>query len=286
MKFKNFSLKSENEFSEIKSTENSDIAKLVALLLTDGSVSIASRTCRIVFAGNCDELHHEFKRLMQQVFGIHNFYIRTDSKGVKITVCSSVNAGKTLREICNTFRTKACKTFPICGKFRNRPNACLKCKAAIINGIQFPTVNINILKKLSKDDLYNVLKLMFSADGGVVLGVKWHKTLNKWEFTRRIVLKCSNPNLRKKLKKLLHKINIDAKEWDSSLAIDKKSDIKRFSENIKFIDSIEVSPKSIYWTGFKKNDVLIKLLKTYNYKKSFWDKFSNKEDIINYLHTA
>jgi len=62
--------------------------------------------------------------------------------------------------------------------------------------------------------------------------------------------------------------------------------IKKFAKDIGFVDNIKASRKSIYWYGTDKNIVLKKLLKTYNYNKSFWDKFRKKEDIIKFLHTA
>lgn len=266
--------------------KNINLSKLLGLLLTDGSVKHESRTYRIVYAGSSEELHKEFKKLVQKLFQIETFYERRDTKGIKITTYSSVNAGKFLVKTCNTFRTKACETFPVCGKFRNRNMACINCKPKTIGGIQYPSVNTKILENLSKGKLLEVFKLMFSADGGVVLGVKWHKKLKRWEFTRRIVLKCSHPELRKKYRKLLQKTDIETKEWDSSIAIDTKHDIEKFSKTIGFVDGVEASRKSLYWYGFEKNSVLEKLLKTYNFDQKFWKGFTRKEDIINFLRAA
>ncbi len=262
-----------------------DISKLITLLLTDGCLKRGTRTWRLVYAGNSKKLHETFRKLVKDIFDIENFYERKDSKGVTITEFSSVTAGNELIRLCNSFRTKACKTSKICGKFNGNQGACYRCKPIKINGIEYPNVEYDkIFNSLSKNILKETLKLAFSSDGGVVLGVKWHKRFNKWEFTRRVILKCSHPALRKSYVNTLANLKIKAKEWDSSIVIDTKCDIIKFADGIGFLKGVKVSSKSLYWEGIEKNEVLKILLKTFEINPSFWKKFNNKKDLIMFLH--
>ena len=271
MKFKNFN--------------KGEISKLISLLLTDGCLKRGTRTWKLVYAGKSEELHNTFRNLMKNIFGIENFYERIDSKGVKITEYSSVNAGNELIKMCNSFRTKACKSSKICSKLQGKKGACYKCKPIEINGIEYPKIEYDkIFNDLQKNTLKESLKLAFSSDGGVVLGVKWHKRFNKWEFTRRVILKCTHPTLRKSYVNTLAKFEIRAKEWDSSVVIDTKRDIFNFASEIGFLEGVKVSSKSLYWEGYEKNHVLRVLLKTFKINPEFWKRFDNKNDFIMFLH--
>ncbi len=247
---------------KIKNFNKKDLAKLVGLLLTDGSVRYASRTYRIVYAGKSEELHKIFRNLMQSIFDLQNFYERIDNKGVRISEYSSKEAGDFLVNLCNTLRTKSFKTYPV----------------------TYPTINLDIFNQLTSDELKEVFRLMFSADGGVVLGAKWHKRFNKWELTRRVILKCSHPNLRKFYRDLLrNKLAINTKEWDASIAIDTKRDLYKFAKEIRFVDKIKASGKSIYWEGYEKNKVLDILLKTYQADPNIWKSFKHQSDVLHFI---
>ncbi len=247
---------------KLKNFNKQDLANLIGLLLTDGSVRFGSRTYRIIYAGKSEELHKIFRNLMKRLFGLKNFYERIDNKGVKITQYSSKETGEILVNLCNTLKTKSLQTYPI----------------------TYPKIKLDIFKELTRNELKEVFKLMFSADGGVVLGVKWHKRFNKWELTRRVILKCSHPGLRKFYRNLLkQKLDINTKEWDSSIAIDTKNDLYKFAKEIRFVNNLKVSDKSLYWKGYEKNKVLDVLLKTYQVKPDIWKSFKNQIDVLNFI---
>ena len=249
---------------KLKNFSKQSLAKLIGLLLTDGCVRFESRTYRIVYAGKSEELHKIFRFLIHELFHLDKFYERTDNKGVKITVYSSKKTGEYLVNLCNTFITKYDSS-----------------------ARKHPKINLNVFEKLNNNEMKEVFRLMYSADGGVVLGVKWHKLLNKWEFTRRVILKCSHPDLRKKYRELLRKkIEIRTKEWDSSIVIDTKKDIIKFHDDIGFVNKVRASEKSLYWNGVEKNEILRKLIFTYDYDKEFWEKYKKKQEILKFLRAA
>jgi hypothetical protein len=266
-------------------SDKGELPKIISLLLTDGCLTRGTRTWRLVYAGKSQELHNIFRQTVKDVFGFEAFREEKDSKGITITIFSSVKAGNELIKLCNSFRTKACKTSKICSIFNGKQGACYKCEPVKINGIDYPKIEFDrVFGNLPKDVLIESFKLAFSSDGGVVLGAKWHKRFNRWEFTRRVILKCSHPALRKSYVNTLAKLDIKAKEWDSSVVIDTKQDIINFANEIGFIDGVEVSQKSLYWEGFEKNHVLKILLKTFEINPSFWKEFHDKKDLIMFLH--
>jgi len=227
--------------------------------LTDGNVRFGSRTYRIVYAGKSDELHQIFRKLMNNIFGLENFYEYTDKKGVKTTTYSSKIIGEYLINTCGTFKKAQSRTNPK----------------------DYPKINLKIFYEITTQELKEVFRLMFSADGGVVMGVKWHKRYNKWELTRRIILKCSHPGMRKVYRYLLkERLEINTKEWDSSIAIDTKDDLFRFAKEISFVKNVKVSKKSLYWQGYNKNNILSILIKTYKIKPERLKSFKMQNDVI------
>lgn len=139
------------------------------------------------------------------------------------------------------------------------------------------------MQELTTDEIKEFLSLVFSADGGVVLGIKWHKRFMRWEIARRVILSCKHPELLMAYKGLVNKIGIDSKLISGKVVIDTKENIKKFQINIGFIDGVKAAGKSKYWKGFDKNVVLDISIQSYYYNNTFL-RVKTKEEIIDSLH--
>jgi len=206
-------------------------------------------------------LHRIFKEKVNKLFGINRFSERVDNLNVKITSFKNKRVAEFLHQLTPTFRTKP-----------------------FSNG-EFPKVTIPaFFKQLSREELAEVLRAMFSADGAVVLGVKFHKTKRRWVFTRRISLASAHPVLREQIAELLReKFEMNPKIWKNEIVFDEKEDIIKFHKEIRFVDGVKISRKSKNWTGFEKNEILEFLIKTFELKKKDLEKFKSREEIIAFL---
>jgi len=122
---------------------------------------------------------------------------------------------------------------------------------------------------------------MFSADGAVILGIRWHKFKKKWCFVRRVEFSSKNEYLKREIKHLLEKkFNIKANCWKRGVVIEKKDEILKFQKEIRFVPGVKISKKSKRWEGFTKNQILDLVCKILKNKKSY---FSTRIEIENYL---
>jgi len=244
------------QISSLKPDRNLGI--LVGLLLTDGYVN--PKEGKIVFTNKSEELHKLFRETVSKVFGKVNFLENFNKNGVKNTTVNKKSIVKRLLEFTPTFRTRKFKN----GKF---PNA------------QIP----RFFNSLSSDDLSKVLQAMFSADGSVILRVRWNKFKKKWEILREIRLASEHPTLKNQIKKLLKKLGFkNPRIRKDCIAICNKHDLIKFAKEIRFVDGVKVT-KNKLWSGRNKNEVLDLLVKSFNIRQVELDCFDSKEKIINFL---
>lgn len=240
-----------------------DLGILIGLLITDGCVTWSGGSWRITFTGKSKELHKIFKEKVNKLFGINKFTEIIDKLGVLSTSFRNKKIAEFLHKEIPTFRTKP-----------------------FGNGELPPTRLPTFFKELSSKELAEILKVMFSADGSAVLGVKWHKTKARWVFTRRISFASVHPTIREQVAELLReKFGMNPKIWKKEIVLDEKNDIFRFQKEIGFVDGVKISRKSKNWIGFEKNKILELIVKTFQLRKKDLEKFSNKEEIINFLKT-
>jgi hypothetical protein len=243
----------------IQSNSSVDLGILVGLLLTDGWITRNKNT--IGFSGKSEELHKIFKEKMNKIFGIKKFRKVVDKFGIVSTIVDNKEIKSELTKIIPIFRRKQFKD----GKFPN-------CRIP------------EFFFKLRKHELTEIMKVMFSADGCVSIGVWWNPKEKAWKLKRRIQISSSHPIIRKQLAKLLkEKFNINAKIRWNGVVIENKSDIKKFWKEIRFVDGVKISGKSKNWKGFEKNQILDLAVKTLNLKKQDLKKFKSKEEVINFL---
>jgi hypothetical protein len=84
---------------------------------------------------------------------------------------------------------------------------------------------------------------------------------------------------------LREKFGMNPKIWKKEIVLDEKNDIFRFQKEIGFVDGVKISRKSKNWIGFEKNKILELIVKTFQLRKKDLEKFSNKEEIVNFLKT-
>jgi len=248
---------------EIQQLEPSvDLGMLVGLLLTDGSVSKRKTTWTIELTGKSEGLHEIFKEKVRKLFG-KELVESKDKRDMQLTKTkfSSVKIAKLLFEFTPTFRTRQFED----GSF---PNS------------KIP----DFIFKLLSHEISEILRVMFSADGGISMWVSWHKKKQVWEIRKRVFLACKHPSIRKQIVALLKQVGIEAKDRKSGeVVIWKKSEIKKFRSLIRFVSRVKVTKDSKHWTGFEKTQILDIAIKTFDLKKRDLQKFKTKEEVINFV---
>ncbi len=249
----------EQEIHEIK--PSADLGILVGLLLTDGCVSFGSRSWRITFSGKSEELLELFKQKMKSLFGIQKFSEWTDEFGVKSLQVRQKQVASQLLTLVPTFRTKPFKdgTFPL---------------------VKLP----EFFSTLQISELAEIIQAMFSADGSIVLGVKWRKDKRMWVFTRRVCLTSVTPSLKEQVAQILEeKFGMKPQIWKHDVVLERKLDIIKFKQLIGFVEGVQISKKSKIWEGFDKTQILDLAIKTFDLKKRDLQGFESREEIISFL---
>jgi hypothetical protein len=124
---------------------------------------------------------------------------------------------------------------------------------------------------------------MFSADGSVCFGVKWHKSKNMWQFTRRVKFSSKHPVIKQQIAELLKRFELNPKTWEKEVVLERRNDLIKFKKEIGFIPGVKVTKNSKNWEGFEKNQILNLLIKSFKLKKKDLQQFKTKEEVINFL---
>lgn len=236
-----------------------DMGMLVGLLLTDGCVSSGRF---LIFHNKSEAMHKLFQQYVSKVFGKIHFTERIEINGTKRTQVSNKNIVKQLQEFCEI------------ETFRRKP----------FESGEFPNVNLPaFIKKLPHKNLLKIFRVIFSADGSMSVSVRWHKTNKSWEIRRRIELTCKHPVLRNEYFELLKTIGFSPRISSDNITLEKKGDILKFAQEIRFVGGVKSGGDSKNWEGFEKNQVLDIAVKTLNLGKKDLEKFNTKEETMGFL---
>lgn len=245
-----------------KNVNKLDLAILVGMLLTDGSVNISGSHKNIAFTNRSEILHKIFKEKMRSLFGRLEFQEWKDKRwrNVKTTFLRSPEIYEWLHKLTPSYRTKP----ELDGKFP-------------------PSRMPNFILRLKPKEITKLLQVMFSTDGCVCLGASWSKTDEMWQIRRLIKFSCLHPKVKEQVSELLRKLGISHKTDKDGIVIWKENDIRKFHESVEFVDGIEVTRNSKVWEGFEKNQVLETLIKTFSLKKKDLQSFKSKDEVIGFL---
>jgi len=232
----------------------------ITLLLTDGGISrISKNSLEIFLTTNSKELQEIFIKNLTENFGKIKFTIVPNGTVTKIRVCNK-KIGEILLGLSNSFRTRACNTFPVCPKLKGEMKKlpCKKCKP--ING--FPPTKIpEVIMDGNQLQKRLALKIAMSADGGVEFHLVKQNGKIRWQ--RRLFLRCHNPNLKQQWKKLFEDCGFTITETDNEIRISGKEQLEKFKNEIGFVKGVKVV-KSKFWNGLTKNELLEKAIKSFS----------------------
>jgi hypothetical protein len=208
---------------------NKNLAAIIALLLTDGTVNFQKHNKAEIAIDNTSEiLHKEFARLMKNEFGF-----KTKRNGIKSRIYS-IELAKKLVQYTGTYRTK---------QFQDGTYPQAKIPEEIKTG--------------SHEIIATFLKYAFTCDGSAGLSVQ--KAKNRWFFQKRIQLACKHPKLLEDFQELLTILGIHTRvsKYQGKLLIDNRKGIETFCNKIGFLDDVKISGKGhSVWKGLNKNDIL------------------------------
>lgn len=255
---------SQNEETPNVLKPSKDLGILVGLLLTDGNLSKHGTSYQIEFTNKSQELHKLFKQTIRNLFNINKFSEFFDSrfKDIKRTILRNKKICENLIENFGTFRTKQ-----------------------FDNGL-FPESRIpDFIFKLPENELREILRVMFSADGAVSIWVVRNKRKSVWEIKKLIKISCKHPLIRNQLFQLLKKLKFSPtlRTSNDEVVLFKKEDIKKFQKEIGFVQGVKITRDSRHWEGFEKNSILNLAIKTFGIKNKQLNKFNKKEEIISFL---
>lgn len=239
-----------------------DLGVLIGMLLTDGSVNISGGHKNIAFTNKSEVLHQLFKEKMRKIFGISKFQEWKDKRwnNIKTTFLRSSEISERLHQDVPSFRTKP-----------------------LLDGTFSQAKIPEFVFKLSDQEIGEILKVMFSADGCICLGVTWNKTDKMWQIRRLVKFACLHPTIKEQVGLLLKKVGLEHKVEKEGIAIWKKQDVIKFKEKISFVNDVKVTGNSKNWEGFEKNQILNLAIKTFDLKKKDLEKFKTKNGVIDFL---
>ncbi len=115
----------------------------------------------------------------------------------------------------------------------------------------------------NKRDKAIFLRIYISCDGCPSIFPR----KNSWSAVERIVaIVCHHPILKQRLSKLLNDLKIPHTVKENSLEMRSRESITKFKKDIGFVDGVEMTGNSKYWEGLTKNEVLNKIIKSYDIK--------------------
>jgi intein/homing endonuclease len=225
------------------------IHNVIAYLLTDGGIDANGR---IYFSNTSNVLIDDFKNQVEESFGTQKFSF-TKAGRTQIIRFSNNKVKKQVLKLSPSFRTRSCKTHPICPGLKGETKVCPCCDGTKCYE-EFPPTRIpdeimnssNLVKK-------EFLTRIFSADGGPVLTKRNRR--NYIEIRRMIILSSSHPTLKQQYKDLLLGFGIIPRDNGTQLQIERREDIEKFKNEINFLPGVVVT-KGKRWLGLEKRKVL------------------------------
>lgn len=241
---------------------NRDLCRLVALLISDGGISpYGKASWEIYFRNRSDSLNHLFRNTIHSLYGKPP-RPQSRSDGTVQQRLRSKPIGNSLLHLTNTYRTLPCLTHPICGKYRNQRKPCLKCRQKEFADVFYPVVSfpteIENDASLSKE----FLRIVFSCDGGASL-YKARRGSQSW-FIRKLFVDSTNPSVRSYYQMLLEKLGFQIQTYGSQIRIQKYEMFRKYCDEIGFVDGVKIGRDSKYWESTTKNELLEKIMLTYD----------------------
>lgn len=202
---------------------NENIANLLGLLLSDGSVYYdkSKRTYCIQFTNKSQSLRELFKSRMRECFHVTRFYETICKNAVSIRVFSK-SVAELLFKYSPTFRTLPCMSFPACNGFSCFP----RCRPLLSAGKQYPPCRIH--PSVLSNTLFAraFIRGFVSGDGNVYV--------NRKDGIYIIEITCYHPFLRRQIIDCINFLGIQTRHNTRSVFV---SGIVPFS---KFMDEIGV----------------------------------------------
>lgn len=248
---------------------NVDLGMIIGLLLTDGWIRKNKTSWEIGFTNKSEELHTLFEEKMKMIFPNVHFTRRLkNNKEVKDTTINSKQIGNLLHNFLPSFRKK------------------------VFDNGTFPNSKIpDFFFQLSKEELKEILKTMFSADGCIMLSMGWRKKSIKWrkeegwEIKTEVTLGCKHPVIKEQILELLKNLGFAPRKDNDKVILGKEKDIIKFKNEIGFVRGVKISRKSKNWEGFEKNQILNLAIKSFELKKKDLQQFKTKEEVVDFLKT-
>ncbi len=236
--------------------------KLVSLCLSDGGIGYSSETSYIHFTNTSDVLLDLFKKEIRK-FTSSKIHEQKKPRGITLRVFDK-NLIDELIKISPSFRTKSCNHFPICPYLKtDKINLRLKHPHVKSDGFVWSEIKIPENLFRNKKDKSEFLKIYISCDGYPSIFPR----KDSWSAVERIVaIVCHHPILKKRLSELLNDLGVKHTIKENSLEMRSRKSITKFKKEIGFVDGVKMTGNSDYWEGVQKNEILTKILKSYEVK--------------------
>lgn len=236
--------------------------KLVSLCLSDGGIGYSSETSYIHFTNKSSVLLDLFKKEIQK-FSSSKIHEQKKPRGITLRVFDK-NLVDELMKISPSFRTKSCDHFPVCPYLKNgKINLRHNHPHVRLNGLIWSEIKIPENLFLNKKGKSEFLKIYISCDGYPSIFPR----KDSWSAVERIVaIVCHHPLLKQRLNQLLDDLKVPHTVKENSLEMRSKEAIEKFQKEIGFVDGVKMTGNSDYWEGTTKNEVLRKILKSYDVK--------------------
>lgn len=222
------------------------LTNLVAILFTDGCVSRKGvNSWRIYFSNKSKVLIDLFESCMMNAFALDASRVRVDrtKEGLLKAVVDSKEIGGYLFERFGTFRT-------------------LDIQDGIPTKASLPVAEI-----LQSGGVKTFLRVAFSCDGGVSCYCAYRSGKRggtRW-LSRTIFLSCTHKRLRSQYRILLKSLGINGREVpkDGKIKIETEKDIRKFHQEVGFVQGVQVTDHSKFWSGYDKQYVLEQMVDSY-----------------------
>lgn len=229
-----------------------DLAKFIALMVTEGAFD----KYRIRIKNTSYALIEEFKNLVQRNFQIDNFHEFIENENnpnwKKVYACEiySLELAEFLRKYIDK------------------------------SDYQKATLPKEFFD-LSAENIGEVLRVAFSADGSVTLRPFKHAKSGRWNIVKQVEFTCFSSSLKKQWSRLIESLGIKCRVYANLITISRKENIVKFKKKVGFMDGISIQ-KDTYWADHTRQEVLNALIKSYKYPGMVFD---SKEQALEFLNS-
>ena len=230
------------------------LARLMGLLLTDGSLSQIKKTkvWRISFISNSVELVNEFEKLVYKLYG-RKFTKKRYKGAISVKNTISKEFAEELVSYSPTYRTLSIN--------EKETNARIP---------SFISNNLVLAKEF--------LRYAFTGDGTIIFNIG--KAKYGFRFDRCVKLYSEHANLRKQYFELLRKLNYEPIMLKDAVLLRKPKNLVKFSKEIGFVEGVKISGNGL-WRGIIKKSLLEFAASSYRLRPKQLGK--TKDDIHNNL---